>query len=125
MTVLRTMLSARQGPLARVPPAGVGARRDDPEVAAGLLQRDQIDVGLGGGRFDGLNLLWALRQCLPQEPLRARAPLGLRVRFRGFACRPRFAPRLTREVLGGISGGGAGEFGGVWGPGRRWLRVLG
>src|SRR5215469_3425498 len=43
--------SAGQAPLHGLRSAGIGAAGDNVEIAARLLQRLQIDVGLGGGRL--------------------------------------------------------------------------
>src|SRR5262249_61944549 len=105
MTVLRIMVSARQGPLDRVHPAGVGARRDDPEVAAGLLQRDQIDVGLGGGFLDVAHAFGTMGKLVPEELLCPLAAVGRLCRVRSSACRGRrlrFAAGLPAAPRRGV-----------------------
>jgi hypothetical protein len=53
-------LVAGEAPLHRLRPAGIGAGGDDAEIAARLLQRRRIDVGLGGRFLDGGHLLGAM-----------------------------------------------------------------
>ena len=68
--------SVGQAPLHGLRSAGIGAAGDNVEIAARLLQRLQIDVGLGGGRLDGGHRLGAARERVPEEPLRALAGLA-------------------------------------------------